>query len=343
MPISKNGKQYYTKEQYRYARYETSALEYAQSRGYDLVKDGGYYYMRQHDSMIFTPRGSWFWNSRGLQGGALEFCIYYEGMTVTEAVLALTGDRELAVERPPVLPRTQEPEKINTQSTEFEPPEKSTDFRRLFAYLCKARGLSKEVVMGLLRDGLLYESVSRINGKEIHNAAFIYKDPTGKPVGAFLRGMNPDRPFKKDVPGSDKSYGWLMTDPEATGVLVFESAIDAASHATLYYGRGGVDRLSLEGLSQAPLDNYLKTCPHIQAVGLMLDNDGPGQAAAEKIQAALTRQGYGVTILPPPYGKDWNETLVAIRQDPELLRGMEGAERKDVIEEEPDIEMEVDM
>ena len=89
MPISKNGKPYYTKEQYEAARYNSNALEYARSQGYELVRQGAYYTMKEHDSMVFTPQGTWFWNSRGVHGTAQEFQMYYENKTLTEAVLTL--------------------------------------------------------------------------------------------------------------------------------------------------------------------------------------------------------------------------------------------------------------
>ena len=72
MPVSKNGKLYYTKEQYEKARYCANALDYARKQGYELVRQSaGYYCLKDHDSMIFTPTGHWFWNSRGLSGGAM--------------------------------------------------------------------------------------------------------------------------------------------------------------------------------------------------------------------------------------------------------------------------------
>ena len=87
MPVSKSGKAYYTKEQYEKAKYNSNAYEYARAQGYDLVQQGSHYTMREHDSMVFAPNGSWFWNSRGVHGSALEFQMYYEGKTIMDAVL----------------------------------------------------------------------------------------------------------------------------------------------------------------------------------------------------------------------------------------------------------------
>lgn len=306
MPVSKSGKQYYTKEQYQRAKYEVSALEYAQSQGYDLVRQGSYYHMREHDSMIFTPRGSWFWNSRGVSGGAIEFCLYYEGKTLPEAVLALAGEQEPTRSDFKEISKTaKQPPK---EQPPFQLPEPSGDFRRLFAYLCRTRGLSRDVVMEMLRQKVLYQGVQTKKNKTYHNAVFVYRDPDGKPVGAFLRGMG-QVAFKQDVPGSDKRYGWLLRGTDPVWVAVFEAAIDAASQYCLS-GIKTIDRLSLEGLSPEPLQNYLARNPSIRKVALMLDADYWGQQAASRLEKELTQQGYSVLIAPPGEGKDYNEWLL---------------------------------
>lgn len=304
MPTSKNGKLYYTKEQYQAARYSSNALDYALSQGYDLVREGRYYHMREHDSMIFTPQGAWFWNSRGVQGSALEFMIYYEGKTLTEAVLTLARDTPLqARSQTSTAPPPRAPEAVP-----FTLPQRAGDFRRIFAYLCKSRCLTREVVMEMTHQKILYEGISQINGKELHNAVFVYRDPHGKAVGAFCRGLNSDRPYKGDVPGSCKDYGWLLRGKAPRALCVFEAAIDAASHACLEPD-AAVDRLSLEGLSPRPLWSYLEEHPDIRDIRLMLDGDAPGQAAAKRLEVALTQAGYTAAIVPPAQGKDYNEQL----------------------------------
>ena len=137
MPISKNGKAYYTKDQYEAARYNSNALEYARSQGYELVRQGAYYTMKEHDSMVFTPQGTWFWNSRGVHGTALEFQMYYENKTLTEAVLTLAGERELVNNRPaersqpaPAVPSS--PPKNEPPRSSFSLPAKADNYRQLF-------------------------------------------------------------------------------------------------------------------------------------------------------------------------------------------------------------------
>lgn len=327
MPVSKNNKVYYTKEQYEAARYNSNALEYAKSQGYELVRQGAYYTMKEHDSMVFTPQGTWFWNSRGVHGTALEFQMYYENKTLTEAVLTLAGERELTrpAERPqpaPAAPAATPPEPVKT---DLWMPKRSETFKELFRYLCVERGLEGDVVKEMIRQNRLYQSTFKTpSGKFLNNAVFVYKDPDGKTVGAYQRGVKDyegQQPFKRDVSGSDKRWGWMLAGQgNPTQVAVFEGAIDAASDASLTAMKGGnwknIDRLSLEGLSYQPLQNYLQTHPNVRNVTLMLDGDESGRRAAGEIAQKLRAQGYTVEDKEPPFGKDWNEVL-------KDLRGME--------------------
>lgn len=331
-PISKNGKLYYTKEQYEAAKYGSSALAYAQSQGYDLVRHGAYYTMREHDSMVFTPNGSWFWNSRGIHGGALEFQIYYEGKTVTEAVLTLAGEQEQINTQPRTRPQaTPVPEEnISRQipeKQEFKAPAKAQNFKQLFYYLCSERGLEKSVVQEMIRQGRVYQSEAKLPGKRsLYNATFVYKDLQGNPVGAYQRGMidqEGQAPYKRDAPGSDKQWGWILESPSypAAEVRVFEAAIDAASDASLAAMRQGndwrkesVDRLSLEGLNYTPLENYLRLHPDVRTIVLQLDGDEAGRRSAKEFADRLTAQGYKVFDKQPPlHMKDWNLFLQDVR------------------------------
>ena len=132
--------------------------------------------------------------------------------------------------------------------------------------------------------------------------------------------------FKKNVEDSCKDYGWLLRGraETPTQVYVFEGAIDAAAHLSLCRLRGlgkkYVDRLSLEGLAPTPLQNYLDRNPQIRRIVLLLDNDGPGRAAAERLRAQFGEQVAKISVEFPPEGKDWNDALIAYR---EKIEGLE--------------------
>lgn len=285
--------------------------------------------------MVFTPNGRWFWNSRGLSGGAMEFQIFYEGKTVTEAVLTLANDPEYTRDLPPERrdaprqsPPVTRPADSPIQKTAFRLPGKAANFRYLFGYLCGTRGLEKSVVQEMIYQNRLYQSAAKLpGGKTVYNATFVYLDEKLNPIGAYQRGMMDPagKPaYKRDVPGSDKRYGWMLASPinPAEEVRVFEAAIDAASDASLdammqhdQWKTVPADRLSLEGLSFQPLQTYLAAHPQVQKVTFMLDADEPGIKAAKEFSQRLREIGYTgeIHVKTPAFGKDWNEVLTETR------------------------------
>lgn len=315
MPISKKNRMYYTQGQYEAAKRNSNALEYAREHGYDLVRKGNYYSLREHDSMVFTPDGKWFWNSRQLQGSALEFMVYYEGRSFPEAVLLLAGTLDIPV--PGGQPTLSAPPPKQEERPVFRLPPRSANMRRLFGYLCGTRKLDSRVVKEMVAQEIVYESIYRTkSGKELHNACFVSYDALGAPCSAYQRGMTSGTAYKGEVPGSSKDWGWLFIGRHPTKLYIFEAAIDAASYVTLLYRQGkdpleDGDFLALGGLNYTPIENYLSRRPHIERVFLLLDGDNPGQTAAKRFQAALTELGYEATVLPPPTGKDWNDALRA--------------------------------
>lgn len=157
------------------------------------------------------------------------------------------------------------------------------------------------------------------------------------------------KPYKKEIPGSDKQYGWLMksTVHQATELRVFEAAIDAASDASLAaietpnWYKQPVDRLSCEGVSYLPVRNYLRHNPEIGQITLMLDADEAGRTAAERFAAMLQRDGFTGTVVikEPPFGKDWNNVLVETRAM--ARETAQQQEQTEVRQIEPEYELEM--
>lgn len=309
MPVSKSGQQYYTKQQYAIAK-DVGALEYAQARGYDLRRDGRNYRMAEHDSMIFTADGYWFWNSKRIRGKAIAFAIHYEHLTLVEAVLAVAGYGASATSLPPQTAADQ------PQQVAFVSPRRAEHAKRLYAYLCQTRGLSRQTITDLVRRNLLYEGIIERNGKEYHNAIFPYRDADGRIVGAYQRGLRSDVPYKCDVPGSRKCCGWVIPGNGGSKILyVFEAMIDAASQLDFarLTGRGddAADRLALSGLDKKPLIQYIRMHPALERIVIMLDNDAAGNDGAVWLKAAALAERPTLTITRelPPFGKDWNDAL----------------------------------
>jgi len=147
--------------------------------------------------------------------------------------------------------------------------------------------------------------------------------------------------YRGDVLNSDKSYGFEIPG-RSNRLFVFESPIDAMSHATLtkfmHKDWKEDNRLSLGGLTDLALDRYLKQHPNINQIIFCLDNDykathpltgelqNHGQIATRRMAAKYSKQGYDVKrILPTMPYKDFNEQLVSFVQ-----RQQQQAEEQDI-------------
>ena len=104
------------------------------------------------------------------------------------------------------------------------------------------------------------------------------------------------------------------------GVYVFESFIDAMSHAELTnirYGKSDAwikhNRLSLSGTSDVALDSWLKRNPDVSKICFCLDNDDAGRRATNKMVQKYRDIGYEVYVTYPS-AKDYNEELLNIKQ-----------------------------
>ncbi len=334
--VQKELKLHYTPEQERYARV-CSALEYAQSRGYELIRKGNYYQMKEHDSMVFTTDGRWFWNSRSLFGGAGDFIVHYEGKTWVEAVLILNHaeGQTYADVKAGIHPRQDAPKPPQAHPTPapvekvpFKLLAQSLDFRRMFGYLCGTRKLDQKILQDLIGQSRLYESVYRYTDntgeqKEIHNAVFVGMDAHGEPKSAFQRGLSSlgsNTTYKRDVPGSDASAAFCLPgNQDVDTVLVFEASIDAISHASIYKDAGldykMYDRIALGGTEKTVgLTTYLQSHPNISRVVIAMDEDAAGRAADKKIRELLAEEKYNLVSLRQSVGKDWNDYLVKWRQ-----------------------------
>ena len=269
--------------------------------GYQVMKIGRYHTTKEMDSLRIKNRRTWRRYSENTGGDAITFLQRFCSKSFPEAVeylLNYHGRTRVSPARPH--PKAMaEPEKIP-----FALPQANTDHRRVFAYLQK-RGIAPQVIRAFLSSGLLYEDAQH------HNCVFVGRDASGEPRFASRRGTyDLNGPgFKRDVAGSNKRVAFrLPSRPELDWVLVFEAPIDLMSYLTLHR-QVTSNAIALCGLYEGALDTYLQDAPHIRRIALCLDTDGPGQAAAERLQAKYEGLGYIVKIQRPPMGKDWNEYL----------------------------------
>ena len=233
-----------------------------QHNGFTFAQKGGEYRCKQHPSLaIKNDRRSWYWHSKGIGGhGVLDYLIKVENEPFGNAVrLALTnGYSEVTIYEPPK-PKTPPPPKTLIL------PEKAGVPLRLLDYLCNKRGIDSEIVNTLIRENMLYEDRRK-------NIVFVGYDEHEKPRFASLRGTQGDCTFRGDCSGSDKRYSFAMSGFSVvppTQLYIFESPIDAMSHASLVnaeYGDKTVweleSRLSLAGTTDTALASFLSRHSH---------------------------------------------------------------------------------
>ena len=298
---------YVTPEQITQAK-EIDLLTYLRSCDpYTLVHvSGNTYCTREHDSLKIS-NGKWNWFSRGIGGKtALDYLIKVQGFSFTQAVEALVG-QSLSP-----LPHTFKAKPKEQQPRKLLLPQASRCATHAVSYL-HGRGIDYELIDYCIQTGRLYES------QPYHNVVFVGYDLKGQPRYAALRGIVGN--FKGEATGSDKRYSFSIAEnPSATGIHLFESAIDLLSYATLMKMKGwdwrqdsflslaGVFKQKRRGVVPLALSQYLHDHPSTKTIYLHLDNDEVGRDAAAGILEGLGNE-YTVVDRPPPYGKDVNELL----------------------------------
>ena len=317
---------------------ETDLPDLLEHLGYQVRQIGRYHTTREMDSLRIRNRRTWFRCSDQTGGDTITFLQRFCGKSFPEAVEYLLDYHGRARDSPA---RPRQETAAVLEQIPFSLPPANADHRHVFAYLRK-RGIAPQVIRTFLSSGLLYEDALH------HNCVFVGRDASGKPRFASRRGTyDLNGPgFKRDVAGSDKRVAFrLPSRPELDWVLVFEAPIDRVGAKSIplrfrlrrklrfipvlllfpsdplcWVLMGALFDLTLHrqvtsnaialcGLYEGALDTYLRDTPGIRRIALCLDADGPGQTAAERLQAKYEGLGYTVKLLRPARGKDWNEYL----------------------------------
>lgn len=254
-----------------------------------------------HDSLVISNH-LWRWCSRGIGGKtALDYLVYVREIPFVDAVRLLNdGHAPLSFSQPvkkPVAP-----------PKPFRLPEARRFAPHVVAYL-QGRGIDPAIIGRCLENGILYES------RQYQNCVFVGKNREGIPMSANLRGTSGY--FKGDVLGSDKRFGFALNGSDSHTLLVFESAIDALSRATIdkWNHEPKSHYLALGGTSPLAVMQYLSDHPTIETVRLCLDNDKAGLDGITGIETAVRKDVafFHLKIIPDPppkeYGKDYNALL----------------------------------
>lgn len=248
-----------------------------------------------------TIRGSeWYDHAEETGGRAISFVQRYYNVCYVEAVTMLL-DNEFALTAPATRER-------QIEQKQFVLPPAHKNMHRVFAYLCKARGIDGSVVSAFAKAQLIYEDAN------YHNAVFVGMDADGIPRHAHKRSTNSaGMSFRQNVEGSDtkNSFNYAGTDGS---LYVFEAPIDLLSYISLHPADWqSHSYVACCGTSMLPVLEQLRR-RETENVYLCLDNDTAGQNAAERMAVELSKCGVCSEILLPAQ-KDWNDDLRKGAQD----------------------------
>ncbi|MBE6905005.1 MAG: DUF3991 domain-containing protein [Ruminococcaceae bacterium] len=291
--------------------------EFAQSRGFTLLRAGSEVTLKEHDSVRIDPEKNLFVRNadRKTAGSIIDFVMWVDGVNMPQAVSKLRG---MLTYGPDYQPRPRAA--YRKPKKELRLPEAATGkYSRVYAYLNKTRCIDNEVIAGLMKRRLLYED-------DHHNCVFVGLDYNGAPAFATKRSTSTRVSYRGDAPGSRKEVGFFV-DNKAPALFVTEAPIDAMSIMTLLRENKrdptNYSYLSLCGVADNALLYHMQKPENqgIQTIYLATDNDAAGNLAREQLRKALTGIGFNGKIVDkcPTVGKDWNEQLVGFR-NPALLR-----------------------
>ena len=285
---------------------DTNILDLARKRGYEVVDKSNQRWAKikaQGGLSIDKVGNRWYCHSSGQGGGPIQLLMYMEGSSWQEAMKELCGakgdwilhsqSKEIHFSRK------------DEDKSEFVLPERSRDCRNIFAYLIKTRLIHPDVVQEFVDKKLLYQ-----NDKK--SCVFVGMDKEGMPRYANIRSTNTvGAAFKGDAALSDKRFGFAKIGTNDILTLV-EAPIDLLSYLSIYKFHGMYHKvanehiLSLGGVSDVALKQYLKDHPEVKTIRLGLDNDEVGNSACEAIQKDYPNY----TIKRIHYNeKDMNELL----------------------------------
>ena len=269
-------------------------------RGEKLITSGREKRLARDHSV--TVRGNeWYDHAEERGGHAVSFIQKFYGLNYPEAVsLLLGGDTGNA------FPAASEKEPEEPKP--FELPPANSDMRRVYAYLVKRRGIDRDIVTAFARAKLLYEDA------EYHNAVFVGTDADGVARHAHKRSTNSEgKAFRLNVEGSNPKHSFHHIGTDGR-LYVFEAPIDLLSYITLNPENWQEHSyVACCGTSSHPVLELVAQHPEIKAVYLCLDNDEAGHTACKRMEALLEMVGVQ-TMQLIPFGKDWNDDLLSVRQ-----------------------------
>ena len=169
---------------------------FLRSRGERLISSGRDKRLASDHSVTICGN-EWYDHAEEKGGTAVSFVQRHYGIGYAEAVTTLLGD-ELGVAYP------QRSEKL-AKPKPFALPPANKNMHRVFAYLCKTRGIDRDVISAFAKEHLIYEDA------EYHNAVFVGVDSDGTARHAHKRSTNSEgKSFRQNVEGSDPKHQFQL-------------------------------------------------------------------------------------------------------------------------------------
>ena len=280
--------------------------QFLMSHGFDLKKVGKEYVWKEHDSLHIKDngpgeRGQWFRFSENKGGNNIGLLREYMDMSFIDAVEALTGEH---IDRTYTPSHTYEPKPVQQTARELSLAE-ADNCRRVFAYLCKTRGLDYDMLSALVKKGVISQE------EKTGNVLFKYFDTDGKVIGAEKVGTSTEHKFKGIATGSVGGHGFEVVRGTGEKAFFFESAIDMLSYLQMHSKELDNCRLvSMMGVKPSiVLDTMLRHNIAAENVFLCSDNDTAGNEFAQRLQEQYPDMK---RIITPDTYKDWNDMLRGI-------------------------------
>lgn len=302
---------------------QVDVLEYMRDLGYHPVKSGSHYWkLKEHDSFVYDEaKKAVHWNSHGVHGSIIDLYMDINGCERSSAIRALRARlwSQPQQRQPSAAPA--EPPKPPSERKAFQLPEYDPgNWRRVYAYLLKTRGLDNHIVKWLAAGKIIYPDT---RGNLVYVSQYQdYAAKKGTAIGSHYRSV---------VDGGNYSARFCMNfTPETTKLIVSEAFVDAASFASMLqlHGLDFLDYgyLSLESCYEGPLQAALQKLPSLRTIYLAQDNDAGGMESRRRCRALLEQEGFSGRIVDKvPFSKDWNEDLLTYRQMLAQLPVMEPA------------------
>lgn len=295
--------------------------QFLMSHGFDLKKVGKEYVWKEHDSLHIKDngpgeRGQWFRFSENKGGDNIGLLREYMDMSFIDAVEALTGE---LIDRTYTPSRTYESKPVQQTARELSLAE-ADNCRRVFAYLCKTRGLDYDMLSALVKKGIISQE------EKTGNVLFKYYDDRGKVIGAEKVGTSTEHKFKGIATGSAGGHGFDVVCGTGEKAFFFESAIDMLSYLQMHSKELDNCRLvSMMGVKPSiVLDTMLRHNIAPENVFLCSDNDTAGNEFARRLQEQYPDMK---RIITPDTYKDWNDML---RNIPKQIKVEQETKTKEV-------------